>query len=1063
VNVRTVGKIEANRVSAARPATVRLLADAFGLHGQDRDRFCAAAGSIMDDPASDRTEPAQPPAEVTGFTGRATHLERTDALVGDVEVPPPARTSDISVIRVLGPVEVGSRHMTPLERLVLAVLTAHQGHIVSMDRLIDALWPDDPPASARNRVQGIVSSLRRTLPPGLIVTRSTGYALKGDHSHVDALAFEHLVRQAHAHSVDSDHAQAIKELQRALELWRGEPYEDVTTSAVAVEARRLNELRHRAVEDLFELRVESGEEVVITELAELVALYPLRQRLRGLLMTALDRDGRQAEALEVYRDGATLLAAEHGLEPSEDLRLLYDSILRNRPPKAVRANVPRQAPASLADFTGRQKELRLIHALLLEEPAHLGASVVVSISGMAGVGKTALAVRAAHDLSQRFPDGCLYADLRGADATPTPPLNVLGSFLRAYGISETLPSTMDERVALYRTVLSERRILVVLDNAAHEDQVRPLLPGTGAGVLVTSRRSLVGLPGAHLVHLEVFPAPDAIELLAAVAGRDRVETEIDAAQRVVQLCGGLPLAIRVAAVRLAQHDNLRMGALSARLADERERLDELAIADVDVRASLAISYQQLTRQHCQLLDALCVLPLESIPSWLVTRLLDVSSGGAHRLLEELSAAQLMISMASDRYQIHDLIRVFGRERAASDATGEIQKLTHRACQAMLEQMRRINAALPCRPIPLPGGDATWPGDPVEFFTAELGNIMAAVRFALSEDDPELAADLAVSVINICLMRGYVDEWEYGHQLVLVHGHRLSPKVLGTIELGLGTLRRFQDRNREALPHLRRAYHLLRNCGDRTGAAASLLSWGIAARMLGRVGIGRHANTATFTLLREAAGAKIVIGYALLAQHQLDRDLESLHQALSVFEAQAEHWGMAEAHSLLAARLRERGDLDGAVPHVYKAIEAYARVGDRVNLTTSELTLARIHMARSDHVTANQLLKRALRTAEELRHPWSQATAHRLLGQILLEQADPARAQPHFQRSVALMREAHQPAPLATSLDLLARAHAALGETDQALRAGQEAVDLLAELGSDAAGTLADWVSAIRPH
>jgi len=600
----------------------------------------------------------------------------------------------------------------------------------------------------------------------------------------------------------------------------------------------------------------------------------------------------------------------------------------------------------------------------------------------------------------------------------------------------------------------------VLDNAANEDQVRPLLPGAGTGVLVTSRRSLVGLSGAHLVHLETFPTPEAIELLAAVAGRDRVETEFDAAQRVVQLCGGLPLAIRVAAVRLAQNDNLRIGVLSARLADERERLDELAIADVDVRASLAISYQQLTRQHCQLLDALCVLPLESIPSWLVTQLVEVSSGGAHRLLEELSAAQLMISIASDRYQIHDLIRVFGRERVARDATGEIQQLTRRACLAMLDQMRRINAALPCRPIPLPGADDKWTGDPVEFFVAELGNIMAAVRFALSEDNPELAADLAASVINICLMRGYVDEWEYGHQLVLDHAPRLSPKLLGTIELGLGTLRRFQDRNREALPYLRRAYHLLHNCGDTTGAATALLSWGIAARMLGRVGIARHANTATFALLREVAGPKIVMGYALLAQHQLDRDLESLHQALCVFEAEAEHWGAAEVHSLLAARLRERGELDAAVPHVYRAIEAYAEVGDRVNLTTSELTLARIHMARSDHVRANQLLKRVLRTAEELRHPWSQASAHRLLGQILVEQADPARAQPHLQRSVALMREARQPAPLAISLELLARAHAALGETDQALRAGQEALDLLTELGSDAADALAEWLSTV---
>jgi hypothetical protein len=279
----------------------------------------------------------------------------------------------------------------------------------------------------------------------------------------------------------------------------------------------------------------------------------------------------------------------------------------------------------------------------------------------------------------------------------------------------------------------------------------------------------------------------------------------------------------------------------------------------------------------------------------------------------------MIPTAPDRYQIHDLVRVFGRERATNDAAGEIRQLTRRACLAVLDQARTVNAALPCRPIPLPRGDTTWTGDPVGFFTAELENIMAAVRFAVSEGDPALAAQLASSVTNICLMRGYVDEWEHSHQLVREHSSRLGPQLLGLIELGLGTLRRFQDRNREALPHLRRAYRLLHDWGDSIGAAAALLSWGIAVRMLGRVGTARHANTATLALLQEADQSNIIIGYALLAQHQLDRDLESLRQALAVFEAEAEHWGAAEAHSLLATRLRGRGDLDGALPHVHMAI------------------------------------------------------------------------------------------------------------------------------------------------
>jgi transcriptional regulator with XRE-family HTH domain/tetratricopeptide (TPR) repeat protein len=719
---------------------------------------------------------------------------------------------------------------------------------------------------------------------------------------------------------------------------------------------------------------------------------------------------------------------------------------------AAPTGIPRQAPASPADFTGRRKELRLISALLTGEPAHPGAVPVVSISGMAGVGKTTLAVRVAHDLSRQFPGGCLFADLCGADPVPAPAQRVLGAFLRACGVRDTLPSTLDERVALYRTVLAGRRMLVVLDNAAGEDQVRPLLPGEGTGVLVTSRRSLAGLSGAHLVHLETFPATDSMDLLASVAGRDRVESELDAAQRVVRLCGGLPLAIRVAAVRLAQHDNLRIGALGERLADERERLDELAIGDVDVRASLAISYQQLTPEHRRLLDALCALPLLDIPGWMVAPMLEVTAARARRLLEELSAAHLLIPAAPDRYQIHGLIRVFGRER------GHAAVLSKRACLALLDRARAMNAALPCRPIPVPAGDGLYAGDPMGFFTAELGNVLAAVGFALGRDDPELAARLAVSIINICLMRGYVDEWEHSHHLVLEHGSRLSPASLGMIELGLGTLRRFQDRNREALPHLRRAYRLL----DGVGAATALLSWGVAVRTLGRVGIARRANTSTLDLLRDLARADIVRGYTLMAQHHLDRDLESLREALAVFETEAEEWGAAEAHSLLARRLSRQGDPRGAVPHIHMALDIYTRLGDPVNLTMCELTLARTHLALARHEQASALLRKALSRAEELHHPWTQAGAHLLLGQLLLEQDDPAAAQVHLRHSAALMRAARQPVPLANALELLARAHLAHGETGHARAAAREAVGLLTDLNPPAAATLTGWLSAIAP-
>lgn len=994
---------------------------------------------------------------------------------------------------LLGPVEawVGGREVPlggPRARAVLSALLLEANRVVSLDAIVAAAWGDDPPDTARFQTQNRVSALRRVLRESggedAIETAGAGYVIHVEPGQLDVLEFDGQLRDARTSMAVGQLTPAAQTLASALGLWRGPALHGLDTPRLRAAARRLDEARLTAQELLVDIQLRCGRHhEVIGELLDLVAAHPWREHAAGQLMLALYRAGRRRDALEAFEAAARRSRNELGLDPGNDLVILRDQILRDDPALAPATEhaatehaagtvahepdreVPRQLPASPADFVGRGKELHRIRALVTEatssgQPPPAGSSTVISISGMAGVGKTTLAVRAAHDLLSHFPGGCLYADLHGAQA-PSRALHTLGAFLRACGLpGSSLPSTVEQRAAMYRTLLAERKILVVLDNVAGEEQVRLLLPGAGSTVLLTSRRPLTGLHGAHLLRLDVLAVPDAVELLAAVAGKDRVAVDLDAAQRIAELCGGLPLAVRVAAVRLATNDTLGLTGLSARLADERERLDELALGDVDVRASLAISSRQLTPRLALLWQTLCVLPLETVPAWLVASTLDVSTGRAHRLLEELSAAHLLTAAAPDRYSMHDLIRLVGRELAAERAE-DISALALRACRQLLARIRQADMALPCRPTLLPASgpvDRWLAGDPVEFLDTELDNIVAAVGFAVSAGEPHLAAELTTAVFNFCLMRSYTDQWEQCHHVIAEYSTTLSAGLLATVELQRGTLDRSADRNRQSLRHLRHACLLFRGLGDDHGEAVALLSWSIAVRMLGRFQAARQANERALELLYRVPDPNVHLGYALMAQHHFDGDLDPLHQALAIFDSLGEHWGSAEVHSLLADQLRARDSLDAATRHAYEAIDAYRRIGDRVGTTTAELMLARIHLARADHQKTLPLLHHALRAAQDARHRWNEAIAHRLLGQVMIEQRETGDALAHLSASASILREADLPLSLALTLEWAAKAHAELGQVSEAARTAHEALDILTKLRPQAADRLADWMA-----
>ena len=547
--------------------------------------------------------------------------------------------------RLLGPVEVRVGEDwrgigAPKWRSVLAALLIHPGQIVSADTLISELWREDPPARAPNLVSIYVLRLRRLMddPDGhLLVTRAPGYQLRVAGDDTDALLFEAMVRDGRRAFAAGDLAGAASRLTEALALWYGRPLDDVPpTPLVEAEAERLAELRLGAVE----LRITAeltlgGHDQAVAELRRLLADHPLREGLWLLLMRALDGAGRHAEALEVYARARDAISEQLGVDPGAELRQLHAQLLAKdtaaapagavfipggRPPRgppalggaarppnpaglrpgrgATRgAQGPAQLPADVADFTGRDEQVKRLSDLLSGTGASgdPGAVRIAVVAGAGGLGKTSLAVHAAHRVRRRFPDGQLYVDLLGATPAALPPGDVLARFLRDLGVDgKDIPVNEDERAAWYRTALARRRMLVVLDNARDAAQVRPLLPGSASSaVLVTTRNRMPDLASTKLVDLNVLDDDEALKLFVKVVGEERAAAEPEATAELLDACAGLPLAIRICAARLATRSGWTIRAMASRLRDEHSRLDEMRAGDLAVRASFEVSFTSL--------------------------------------------------------------------------------------------------------------------------------------------------------------------------------------------------------------------------------------------------------------------------------------------------------------------------------------------------------------------------------------------------------------------------------------------------------------------------------------
>lgn len=492
---------------------------------------------------------------------------------------------------------------SPQQRALLAALLLRGGRTATAAELIDAIWGDEPPSQALATIRTYASRLRKVLDPQTLVSDAGGYAIRAGQDAVDVHVVRDLAAEAEKARAGGDRFQARDLLNKALGLWDGEALASVPGPYAENQRTRLEEWRLQLTESRLDLDLEVGcHAEAVSELTALTAAHPLRERLRELLMIALYRSGRQAEALAVYADTRRLLADELGVDPRPELAQLQQRILRadeelarpaDEPAPAPAPVRPAQLPATVPDFTGRASFVRELGARLATAEGSVMA--VSALAGIGGVGKTTLAVHVAHQARQHFPDGQLYVDLQGAGARAAEPETVLGAFLRALGTADSaIPDSLDERAALYRSTLDGRRILVLLDNAHDAAQVRPLLPGTaGCAALITSRVRMVDLAGSHLVDLDVMSPEEALQLFTRIAGEERISAEREAALDVVAACGFLPLAIRIAASRLSARRTWTVSVLAAKLADGRRRLDELQAGDLAVKATFELGYGQL--------------------------------------------------------------------------------------------------------------------------------------------------------------------------------------------------------------------------------------------------------------------------------------------------------------------------------------------------------------------------------------------------------------------------------------------------------------------------------------
>ncbi|MFC0865967.1 BTAD domain-containing putative transcriptional regulator [Sphaerimonospora cavernae] len=981
--------------------------------------------------------------------------------------------------RILGDLEAEVRgHRVDLggvrQQTVLAVLLLDAGRPVTTSRLMEAIYGDDPPSTSRAQVQICISALRRLLsgaggPPGVISTRGQGYAITVEDDVLDANRFERLILQARRARDGRAYDMAVKHYREALRLWRGPALESIDSPLVQAAAGRLDEHRITANEDCIELELELGRHhELVGELTRLAEEHPLRERLRGQLMTALYRSGRQVEALEVYRRARHTMIEELGIEPNERLQQLEYAILTSdeslklseppveagiEPPVSV-PSVPGMLPTDIADFTGRVKQVREIHERLTNEPngsARL-AVPVVTVVGKAGIGKTTIAVHAAHSVVGHFPDGQLFADLHGGVSRPVSPMQVLERFLRVLGVPGTaLPDGVEERAEMYRALLADRRMLIVLDDVGSESQVLPLLPGNPASaVIVTSRSRLAGLAGVVHVDVDVFDPAQSIDLLSRIAGGERVQAESQDAAALAELCGRLPLALRIAGARLSARPHWSIGQLVDRLKDETRRLDELEHGEMGIRASISLTYEAVSEEARRLFRRLAILDTHVFSAWTSAALLDRPLTDSQDLLDDLADAQLVETTGVGRgvharYRFHDLIRVFARERlAAEEPPAERNAALARVLGGLLFLADAARHREYGTDVLIQSGAARWSlpshlvdqivAAPLAWFERERLVIVSGIRQAAQAGFTDLCWSLAVNAVPFFESRVYLDDWRETHEIALdVTRQAGDDRGQATVLHWMGTLCVNEQRFVDAQRHFEAAAELFQEIGDDQGMAVATRNLGFLHRMNGRLDEAVRHYELSLEIFRES-GDEVGAAYTLhnLAQLRLECDdldgaMPLLSEALTLSRSGGSRRVSAQVLHRMGHGHLQSEEVPLAVQAFDEALSIVRDTGDPTGEAYALHGLGIAYLRQHQFAEADAALRGALDLAVTSQQHIAEARVLVGLGELAQAESDLSLAAAHFQRAVTLFRKMQAPLEEARTLVMLSEVLLALGE------------------------------------
>src|ERR1700730_2325214 len=925
------------------------------------------------------------------------------------------------LFRILGSLEVRTREGwrgigAPKWRALLGALLLRPGQVVPTERLVDELWGDDAPPGARKLASGYVLRLRRLIddPDGrVLVTRSGGYQLLAAYRDLDAGQFEDLVTAGRKALAQDDAPQAAGHLAEALALWRGPALAEVPPGPlVSSESDRLEELRLTALELRIEADRSCGRDAeVVAELRRLTAEHPLRERLWGELMRALHSSGRPAEALEVYVHARGVIVDELGADLVRALENLHQRILAGdrasagqlpaagegpaevrEPAAAVQTqpDVPQQLPAGVRHFVGRMEELQRLSGLLDEASSAGGAVVISAIGGTAGIGKTGLAVHWAHQNAEKFPDGQLYVNLRGFDpsGTPTAAATAMRGFLGALAVPPaSVPDGLDAQAALYRSLLADRRMLIVLDNARDAGQVRPLLPGTAScPVLVTSRNHLAGLvavDAALPLTLGLLTPDEARELLSHRLGRERVTREEQAAGELTELCARLPLALNIAAARAVLRPGWPLAALVSELRGTRQRLDPLTTGDsaADLRAVFSWSCHTLSTGAARMFRLLGLHPGPDISVPAAASLAALDRDQARRALDELTAAHLLTEHTRGRYTFHDLLRAFAAEQAhIHDTKAERGDAGHRALDHYLRTGHAAFTVLypgwiPLDlPRPVPGvapEDLADQEQALAWYEAEHAVLVAATFWAAEGGFDSHAWQIPYGLGTIMERRAYWRGWGHARR-----GAQRSADLIGQAHshhrLGQALLAR--GSYPEARIHLRQSRALFDRLGDlaRQGDIYVALS-----TMLSEERLFADAVTCAqraldmYRATSHVAGQSIALNNIGWFEAQLGRYEQALvycQQALDLSREAGEHECEALTLDSIGHAHHRLGHHAEAITSYERALQLCEAIGDRYNYAGVLIRLGDTHHDVGDRDAARDAWRQALAILDELHNP-----------------------------------------------------------------------------------------------